>query len=76
MKPATVSKEDNLGNIVLMNIKYIPHVVLSFRVVVSIRHGYPDCKWMPPPIPLLGIKMKTKDLKDLPVSPSYTRVMK
>lgn len=60
-----------------MNIKYIPHVVLSFRVVVSIRHGYPDCKWtLPPPIPLLGIKMKTKDLKDLPVSPSYTWVMK
>lgn len=75
MKPATVSKEYNLGNIVLMNIKYIPHMVFSFRVLVSNRHGYPECKRMPP-TPLLGIKMKTKDLKDLPVSPSYTWVMK
>lgn len=59
MKPATVSKEYNLGNIVLMNIKYIPHVVLSFRVVVSNRHGYPDYKWTPPHL-IVGYKDENK----------------
>lgn len=36
MKLTTVSKEYNLGNIVLTNIKYILHMVLSFRMAVCL----------------------------------------
>lgn len=50
MQPATVFKECNLGNILLTNINYIPHTVLSFRMVDCNRHGYPECKWTPCPM--------------------------
>lgn len=74
MKTTSISKEIQFGKHCSNICTFLTwHLALGWLSVTDML--YPECKWTTL-IHLLGTKMETEFLKNLPVSPSYTCEMR